>query len=156
MKRKSKFIISSMVQNDINDVLILENKIQKFPWSKQNFIDALLSSYYSKVIKYNDIIIGFIIAMFAPDVTDILNLGINNNFRRQGLATKILKLCETQSLLLGNNILIIEVCKSNLDAIKFYKFHNFFHIGTRFNYYKCKLKNINYMEDALVMKKLIY
>lgn len=149
-----KFNVSNIVLKDIEEILSIENDIQKFPWSNKNFVDSILSGYYSILIKDTGNILGFLIAMFAPDMTNILNIGVSNKVKRTGIGSCLLIECVKKSLSLGQQGLLIEVASSNLEAIKFYEKHNFNYIGIRKNYYISKVNGIK--DDALVMKKNLF
>lgn len=92
----------------------------------------------TKIIKNN---YGFLEYMHVLGVIDIINIEVDEKYRRQGFAQALLdelfKLCASE--------IFLEVRTSNLPAISLYEKNGFKVISKRLNYYK------NPSEDALVM-----
>lgn len=93
----------------------------------------------SKIIKNE---YGFLEYIKVFEVIDIINIEIDENYRRRGFAQLLLN----ELFNLGNNKIFLEVRKSNEPAINLYKKNGFKIISTRYGYYK------NPTEDALIMK----
>ena len=89
--------------------------------------------------------------MLAGDTADILNIGIDTDFKRQGYGTALLnhlikelrkrKICE----------ILLEVRAGNKSAIQFYKRQGFEKISVRKNYYMKNSKNQTKREDGIIM-----
>lgn len=141
---------SDMLMSDVEEVSKLEQKIQSSPWTLGNFRDSIEFGYKSYIIRNRDIILGFCIAMLAPDAVHILRIGVDSDFRCKGLGSKLLKLCFKICNNYSLESILLEVDESNEIAIGFYKKHGFYNIGNRKGYYLSKDGKIN---NALVMKK---
>lgn len=88
--------------------------------------------FFKSLVYYENGIRGIIIYSLIYDRIEIEYIVVENQYRRKGIATKLFKTLENNNV---NNI-TLEVRKSNLSAIKFYK-ENGFEIETiRKNYYK--------------------
>ena len=75
----------------IDKVLEIE-KQNKIPlWSKQNFIDSLQSKDYFKMLVLDDLLIGFIIARFASNQCEILNIAVDISQRLKGYGSVLLE-----------------------------------------------------------------
>lgn len=82
----------------------------------------------------------------AADVIDIINIEVESQYRRQGLATALM------SELIENNRdceVFLEVRESNTAAIKLYKKFGFKEINRRIDYYDCPI------EDGIMMKRSV-
>ena len=84
---------------------------------------------------------------YAPEEGQILNIGVDRNYRRRGYAKAILSALEADARAHGAKALFLEVRVSNLPAIRLYESAGFSTVGRRPNFYRAPL------EDALLMKK---
>ena len=133
----------------INKIVELEKQNKVPLWSKQNFIDSIESKDYFKILLFGDLAIGFIIARFASDQCEILNIAIDVSYRLKGYASILLdgliKECQKKNI----KELFLEVRESNLSAIKLYDKYNFNEVGLRKNYYSTDKKEKK--ENAIIM-----
>lgn len=83
---------------------------------------------------------GFVSLKNTADFSDVLDIAVIPEFQNKGIGSKLLQF-------IGNKNLILEVRKSNLNAIELYKKAGFKIISTRKNYYS------NPIEDALIMER---
>ena len=106
---------------------------------------------FSYGVFYNDSLISFILGdLFDIEKIseyEILLIYVCKNYRNKGLGTKLIKKVEEYSSNLKN--IYLEVSKTNLRGISFYKKMNFKKIYTRKNYLLIENNKI----DALVMSK---
>lgn len=137
-----------MIRNiNIND-LDVYNKLGNELNSDFNVLFDLnkaLNNKYNKIYVYelNKQIIGFIHVLISFDSADIINIIIDEEYRHNGYAKKLI-----EHTIISNNLkeLNIEVRKSN-DAVNFYLKLGFKIIREIPNYY--------HHEDAYFMKKVI-
>lgn len=89
--------------------------------------------------------------MLALDSADILNIGIEPNFKRQGHGTALLNhlIEELKKRSIGE--ILLEVRAGNKPAIQFYKKQGFKEISVRKNYYTKNSKNQSQREDGIIM-----
>ena len=89
--------------------------------------------------------------MLAGDTADILNIGIDPDFKRQGYGTGLLNhlIKELRKRNIGK--MLLEVRAGNQSAIQFYKSQGFEEISIRKNYYMKKSKNQSHREDGIIM-----
>ena len=90
--------------------------------------------------------------MLAGDTADILNIGINPDFKRQGYGTDFLNhlIEELRKRNIGE--ILLEVRAGNKSAIQFYKRQGFEEISVRKNYYTKNSKNQSHREDGIIMR----
>ena len=89
--------------------------------------------------------------MLAEDTADILNIGIDPDFKRQGYGTALLYhlIEELRKRHIGE--ILLEVRIGNKSAIQFYKKQGFKEISVRKNYYMKDSKNQFQREDGIIM-----
>ena len=96
--------------------------------------------------------IGYLIAMLAEDTADILNIGIDPDFKRQGYGTDLLNHLIEKLKKRDIGEILLEVRAGNKSAIQFYKRQGFEEISVRKNYYMKNSKNQSYREDGIIMR----
>ena len=133
---------------DIKSVHLLEKECFSMPWSEKslesevNKKDALFCIW-----EENGKIAGYAGMYFVCGEGDITNVAVFSDYRRCGIAEKILKGMFEIAYKQGINEFTLEVRKSNEIAIKLYEKLGFVIEGTRKNFYD------NLKEDGLIMWK---
>jgi len=138
----------AMTQGDVDAALAIEQAVQRFPWTRGNFIDALNSGYLCRVDDMDSGgVRGYAILMPVADEAELLNIGVAAAQQRKGLGRAML--AEMLNMARGRNMkrVLLEVRPSNLAAIALYRSAGFSQVGVRCGYYQ----NANGSEDALVM-----
>ena len=110
-----------------------------------NIKDYLTNEKYLILVSDDMNINAFLIVLKNIDTYEIEAIYVDNNYRRQGIATKLLNFFE-EHYLNKDDVILLEVAVNNENAINLYKKFGFNIINTRHKYYK----NI----DAYVMKKV--
>jgi ribosomal-protein-alanine N-acetyltransferase len=95
--------------------------------------------------------IGYLIAMQAVDTADILNIGIDHDYKRQGHGTTLLNHLIEELKKRNISEILLEVKVGNKPAIQFYKKQGFKEISVRKNYYTKNSKNQLHREDGIIM-----
>lgn len=138
----------AMMQDDVDAVLAIEQAVQRFPWTRGNFTDALHSGYLCCVDETEEGgIRSYAILMPAADEAELLNIGVAAAQQRKGLGRAML--AEMLNVACGRNMkrVFLEVRSSNVAAIALYRSAGFSEIGLRHGYYQ----SANGSEDAIVM-----
>ena len=137
----------AMTQADMDAVLAIEQAVQRFPWTRGNFADALNSGYVCSVDDKGGGIRAYAILMPTADEAELLNIGVAQAEQRKGLGRAML--AEMLNLARAKQLrrVFLEVRSSNAAAIALYRSAGFNEIGIRRDYYQ----NTNGSEDALVM-----
>jgi tRNA threonylcarbamoyladenosine biosynthesis protein TsaB len=141
-------ILLPMLRADLNEVAELEQMSQSFPWSKQNFADALAAGYPAWVVRNQGELAGFCVAMMAPDEMHVLVIAVNPNNRRHGLGSIMLQAARQLAVQSALSRILLEVRPSNEKALAFYNRNGFERIGVRKGYYPSGKTG---REDALVL-----
>ena len=134
---------------DIDGVLGIEARIQQFPWTQGNFVDALSAGYDCWLAREDDRLIGFAVLMRAVDEIHLLVIGIAPEYQRSGRGCALLDFVTVQARAMGMVRMLLEVRPSNGPAIAFYRNAGFVEIGRRRGYYPASAGR----EDAIVMAK---
>jgi ribosomal-protein-alanine N-acetyltransferase len=138
----------AMTRDDVDAALAIEQAVQRFPWTRGNFVDALNSGYLCRVdVTQEDGIRGYAILMPAAGEAELLTIGVAAAQQRKGLGRAMLS--EMLDAARERNLrrVFLEVRPSNVAAINLYRSAGFGEIGVRQGYYQ----NTNDSEDALVM-----
>ena len=137
-----------MRSEDISQLAELEKICFHDPWSVSAFSYELNNPLSLWLVAADgDVVAGYVGSQTVMGESDMMNIAVSPNYRRQGLAQQLIiklveMLCQRQS-----HSLTLEVRKSNLPAISLYKKLDFMQIGCRPNYYR------NPKEDAFIMRK---
>ena len=140
--------ITPMSIDDLVNVYNLEVQSYDFPWTKEILRDCILYKYDAFTIYFNNLLVGYIIAKISVPETHILNLTINENFRKKGLGKSLIQLIINDSRIRGAEDIILEVRVNNINAIALYEKLDFKKVGKRKNYYESKEGR----EDAYVLQ----
>ena len=90
--------------------------------------------------------------MLSFDTADILNIGIDPSFKRQGHGTALLNQLIEELRKRDIGEIFLEVRAGNKSAIQFYKKQGFEEISIRKNYYTKNSKNQSHREDGIIMR----
>ena len=112
------------------------------PWSADDFRD-LKQSGCEIIMSEN----GFIVYRIAVDEAEIITIGVNPDFRRQGIAAAMVGIIEKTLKNQGVKKIFLEVASNNIAAQKLYENSGFVRVGLRPKYYDGV--------DAILMSKNI-
>ena len=90
---------------------------------------------------------GYVGSQTVLDETDMMNVAVHPDFRRQGIARGLILALTEELKKRGSHCLTLEVRASNDPARALYESLGFALAGTRRNYYH------NPKEDALILRK---
>ena len=139
----------AMNADDIDTVTALEASLQEFPWSRGNFADSLAAGHEARVLRLGADLVGFSVVMTAVDEAHLLNIGVDRRYQGQGHGAWMLRRIMDDARSAGAVRLLLEVRRSNRQAIAFYRHFGFSQIGVRRAYYPASAGR----EDALVFDK---
>lgn len=138
-----------MSLNDINGVFEISNLCFAIPWSVSS-IKAELNNPLAKYIvakdKTTNSIVGFVGIWIIVGEGDITNIGVHPSYRKNNIATNLLKYLFKLCNDLNCEIINLEVRESNTPAQNLYKKFNFKEIGIRKNYYEDNKENAILMQ----------
>ena len=89
--RRTSISFNKLSSVEIPSVLSIEERNSDYPWSQGQFTTSIENSnnlcYY---LSLKGKTIGYLIVLMALDSADILNIGIDPDFKRQGYGTDLL------------------------------------------------------------------
>lgn len=142
--------LRTMTENDLGRVLGIERASFEHPWSKSNFLDEFKNPDIAcpLVLANGEDIVAFSILWFIVDECHLANIAVAPDHRKKGLANLILNEVRRLSAKKGCTKILLEVRKSNENAIRIYEKFGFVRVGTRKGYYHDGFLN---EEDAILM-----
>ena len=139
---------SFMSEADVDEIMLIEEQAFDFPWSRQNFIDALHAQYQGLCVRSTDLLLhGYILFMMVVDEIHILNFCVAPQSQGQGLGSALLKELIAYAAQSKMYRILLEVRATNESAITVYTRWGFQQIGCRKAYYPTHQGR----EDALMM-----
>ena len=94
-----------------------------------------------------DTVAGYVGSQTVCGETDMMNVAVTAQFRRQGIAEKLVLALVDELKAIGSHCLTLEVRASNTPAQALYEKLGFLQVGLRPRYYQ------NPREDALILRK---
>lgn len=141
-------IITEMTEQHVQQIAELEKMCFHDPWS-ENSIASELNNRLSLwlVAAQENQVIGYVGSQTVLGETDMMNIAVHPNYRKQGIGTELIKHLIDALTSRGSHSLMLEVRISNEAAISVYNKLGFVEVGCRKNYYR------NPKEDALILRK---
>ncbi len=140
--------ILEMTNEHLASVVKIEQNSFTHPWSEESFLSELKKdSSYKFVAVENDEVIGYAVMSCVLDEGSLLDIAVDENHRRKGVANSLLESLEKRADEQGLSFITLEVRASNQNAIAFYEKSGFEVVATRKNYYSKPI------EDAILMTK---
>ena len=139
-------MIRIATSNDLADILSIEKKVFKHPWSKEQLSWELnsqpVAENYVMIARGN--MVGYLFSHVVDDDVQILNIAIDIPFQHKGYGEQLLSYFLDQFN--TDSSIHLEVRKSNFPAINLYLKFRFHEAGTRKGYYSDG-------EDAIIMQR---
>jgi ribosomal-protein-alanine N-acetyltransferase len=131
---------------DLPDIEEIEHRAYRTPWSRSMFASELAKGTSISLGAFEgDRLIGYIVNSRYVDAWHVMNVAVDPDFQRRGIATRLLeRLFELTADDDGRGY-TLEVRVSNKDAIGLYEKLGFERHGVRRGYYT------DNREDALIM-----
>jgi len=146
------FYIKNVSKNDLAEILEIEKVCHARPWDEKAFNVEIskffsgLSFFFAARDKTSDRLLGYVIADKIADYAHISNVAVAPEYRKNGIATGLLKQVERQVFAAGLSSLTLEVRDNNEAALEMYKKFGYEIKGRRPKFYEDKY-------DGLIMWK---
>ncbi len=147
---RGRLLLRKMDAADLERVMEVERRAFKSPWSTELFQQELKHAW-STVLLAEEIgagqapIVGFLIYWLVVDEVHVINVAVDPERRREGVARTLLAECIERSRARGARLATLEVRRSNQAAIRLYENFAFRSVSIRVGYYSDE------NEDAIVM-----
>ena len=141
-------IIENMREEDLEEVLRIEKESFSDPWRREFFLKDMGNEFaFPAVVRIDKKLVGYTCLWKIEDEIQIANIAIARDYRRRGIARRILEWIVDQAVRGNSKYITLDVRESNSAALELYQRYGFEEICRRKNYYH------NPTEDALVMEK---
>ena len=140
-------IVKAMQEGDLDQVVKIEEQLFSMPWTYEGFLGGMnqMGSIFL-VAKMGEKVVGYLGMYCAFDEAEITNVGVDQQMWNQGIGQILMDAALKQARQEKIEHLILEVRKSNEQAIHLYKKMGFEKIGLRPDFYEQP------REDGIVMK----
>lgn len=141
-------IITEMLEVHVPQIAELEKLCFNDPWSENSIASELnnrLSLWFVAIEEEK--VAGYVGSQTVLGETDMMNIAVHPDYRKQGIATLLIRKLIDALASKESHSLMLEVRASNDPAISVYKNLGFTEVGRRKNYYR------NPREDALILRK---
>ena len=147
MTRNDELIFSPLLPAHIDQMAQIEIECFSVPWSREALLEELDNPYAHYVVCCDKAgnVVGYIGSRIVLDEADITNVAVRPQYRRRGIAARLVSMMLEQMAEKGVVSVLLEVRESNLPAQNCYAQAGFTVVGRRKNYYELP------KEDALLM-----
>ena len=140
--------IIKMTACHVPQIAELEKLCFHDPWSENSIASELHNKLSNWLVAIDDDqVVGYVGSQTVLGETDMMNIAIHPQYRKQGIATalihNLIEILKEQN----SHSLMLEVRRSNDAAKSLYMKMGFVEVGVRRNYYR------NPKEDALILRK---
>lgn len=140
--------IVSMDCSHVAAVAALEKTCFSDPWSENSIAYELKNPLSLWLVALADSkVVGYVGSQSVIGESDMMNVAVDPNYRRMGIAYRLIEALIAALAEKDNHSLALEVRASNTPAIALYGKMGFTEVGRRRNYYR------NPREDALILRK---
>ena len=129
----------------------LEKQCFSVPWTKEQLLAQLPDDRHVFIVAEADSgeVLGYVGMMFVLDEGYISNVAVSPQYRRMGIADRIIDELLQRAENLELSFVTLEVRESNTPARKLYEKHGFSDVGIRKKYYTLPT------EDAILMTSVL-
>ncbi len=136
-----------LASGDLEQLVRLERECFSCPWNEKQFNLALEQKVFNVFgLKHEERLLAYLSFYHTGDEMEILNLAVEPQWRRRGVARRLLGLVLQIGRKMGIRYALLEVRRSNAPALGLYAGFGFVQVGLRKRYYP------DNGEDALVMR----
>lgn len=141
-----------MTTEDVDAVARIEQASYQFPWKAHLFDDCLRARYRCFVATAATAeVVGYALLSVVVDEAHVLNLCVDPNCRRRGVARLLLDRMLAEAAAARARAIMLEVRPSNCDARALYSYYGFKRIGIRPGYYPAS----HGREDAYLLSRRV-
>lgn len=139
--------ITDAKEKHLEDLERLENSCFSCPWTREQLLMEYPDDRHIFLVAENEMgnAVAYVGMMHILDEGYISNVAVDPNYRRQGIADRLIDAVLERADALHLAFVTLEVRESNTAAQKLYAKHAFTEVGRRKNYYERP------REDAILM-----
>ena len=126
-----------MRPEDLPQVMEIENLSFSSPWSHSSFLQEFNNPVSRTLVAESDgRVRGYLCCWCVADEVHTLNLAVHPNYRRLGIARRLMEEVLLEARAEGIKTVSLEVRRSNLPAVSLYHRLGFRQVGVRRRYYE--------------------
>jgi len=160
------FSVRAMTVQDINDLVMLAARFVEAPhWSRRDYEKILLPdppappeglTRRAFITLCDSRLAGFAVASWLAReaAAEVEGLVVDEKYRRQGMASALLRACMEWAGNAGASSMRLEVRASNTAALALYQRHGFSAVGRRYAYYSAPVEDAVLLQAPLDSAKL--
>ncbi len=142
--------IEKMQECDVQQVHKIEMDSFSEPWSKGSLVNLLDDDLQTILVaKKEEKVVGYTSIYSVCKEVTITKVAVDKEYRRQGIAEALMRAVMCQLEQENDEVVFLEVRKTNESAKNLYKKLGFEEYGERKNYYR------EPTEDAILMRKIL-
>lgn len=132
--------VTELLASDLPAVVAIEQHSNLEPWSHESFVEELLRPHSSLQVArlregFGEVVAGFICFWLVADEIQILNIAVQEAYRKRGIGRTLLLDCLRTGFEKRARKAVLEVRLSNLAAQSLYTSLGFRAVGRRPDYY---------------------
>ncbi len=131
----------SALKEEAAQLSLISNECGSDRWSESSFLSEFDRKTIIECCDCDGKIVAFAVVSVSFDEGYLHLIAVDSNFRKQGIATKLLKHCEQLAISCGVCKIILDVRVSNESAIKLYEKSGYNKICDRKNFYSHPTEN---------------
>ena len=140
--------IVKMEECHVPGVAALEKICFHDPWSEKSIASELNNPLSCWLVAVQEnAVVGYVGSQTVLGETDMMNIAVHPDYRRRGIAAKLVDALVADLKTMESHCLTLEVRASNAPARALYEQLGFQEIGCRKNYYRSP------REDGLILRK---
>ncbi len=145
-----ELVISEFTPSDANELYAVECACFSDCWSLSQFESIKDCSYaHFYTAKQGGRTVGFA-GVYCLDVCELMNIAVLPEYRRNGIAQKLLERCVLCAANNGCDRILLEVRSSNNSAKALYEKNGFAKIGIRKKYYSAPTEDADIMQKDII------
>lgn len=139
--------IEKMNERHVPQIAALEKLCFPDPWSEKSIASELSNPLSHWLVALEgDQVVGYAGSQTVLDETDMMNIAVRSEYRRRGIAQRLVEQLAADLKAMGSKRLTLEVRASNQAAHRLYQKLGFAAVGRRPRYY------LNPREDADILQ----
>lgn len=125
-----------MTVEDLQEIEIIDRKVQLFPWSYQQLKSSLDAFHQAWIMQQDDTIVAYCIWCEIIDEAELLTIAVSPEYQRKSHGWAMLLFFYEQCKQHNIKKCFLEVAEKNSAALSFYTKQGFVEIGKRKKYYQ--------------------
>lgn len=144
----NKLTFRELEERDVSDVFFIDKEAFADPWGEEYFKGCINDAFHSVLCALDPSgeTVGYITASSVASESEILRIAVSKSHRGLGIGGVLLDAFIEERRTKGDEVIFLEVRRSNAPAVSLYRSRGFTVYAERANYYK------NPTEDALLMR----